>query len=401
MNQPPLWKASVFLTKAEAADVAASFELTGAQAVMTAEEPFDDEAEVEALYAQMPDGDLLSKLAGHEVRVILLPDTDWIKLSQEGLPPVRAGRFFVYGAHDKGKVPPGVIPMRIEAGMAFGTGHHETTALCLAVLSDLAKRRRFARALDLGCGTGLLAIGAAKLWRRRVLASDIDPEAIAVTRQNAAINGEAPLVRALMADGLTHPALARTAPFDLIVANILAGPLTQLAPGHRPRAGAEQAAATAVSVGRYSWPSSCPSRFAFNFSSLSVLRRVCCRISSSLSLPWSEPRRSESLVRRSRVPSTADLAGDIDGRKIVHAAEFQIDGKLAGIGIFVNLFSTLKERCGFWAASTASKLSGLISVNLRSLTRGKGSCGCPVKSPKTPMTKGSSFFSIAPPVSTS
>ncbi|MGA7675241.1 MAG: 50S ribosomal protein L11 methyltransferase [Rhizomicrobium sp.] len=230
MNQPPLWKASVFLTKAEAADVAASFELTGAQAVMTAEEPFDDEAEVEALYAQMPDGDLLSKLAGHEVRVILLPDTDWIKLSQEGLPPVRAGRFFVYGAHDKGKVPPGVIPMRIEAGMAFGTGHHETTALCLAVLSDLAKRRRFARALDLGCGTGLLAIGAAKLWRRRVLASDIDPEAIAVTRENAAINGEAPLVRALMADGLTHPALARTAPFDLIVANILAGPLTRLAP---------------------------------------------------------------------------------------------------------------------------------------------------------------------------
>ena len=207
---------------------------------MTAEEPFEDEAMVEALYAQMPDGDLLSKLAGHEVRVIILPDADWIKLSQEGLPPVRAGRFFVYGAHDAGMVPHGVIPMRIEAGMAFGTGHHETTALCLAVLSDLAKRRRFTNVLDMGCGTGLLAIGAAKLWRRRVIASDIDPEAVAVARENALVNGEAPLIRAVVADGLTHPAIAKAAPFDLIVANILAGPLTQLAPAIVPRTGARR-----------------------------------------------------------------------------------------------------------------------------------------------------------------
>jgi len=230
MISPPLWKASVALTKKEAPDVVAAFELTEPQAVLIAEEPFTDEATVEALYAQMPDGDLLSKLAGREVRVIILPDADWIKLSQEGLPPVRAGRFFVYGAHDKGKVPPGVIPLRIEAGMAFGTGHHETTALCLAVLSDLSKRRRFTNVLDLGCGTGLLAIGAAKLWRRGVLASDIDPVAVEITRENAAINGEAPWVRAVVADGLTNPAIAERAPFDLIVANILAGPLTRLAP---------------------------------------------------------------------------------------------------------------------------------------------------------------------------
>ena len=230
MNNPPLWKASVTLTKAEAHDVAAAFELTGPQAVLIAEEPFTDEAEVEALYGVMPDGDLLSKLAGREVRVIILPDADWIKLSQEGLPPVRAGRFFVYGAHDAGTVPPCVIPLRIEAGMAFGTGHHETTALCLAVLSDLAKRRRFSNVLDLGCGTGLLAIGAAKLWRRRVLASDIDPVAVEIARENAVANGEAPFVRAVVADGLTHPAIAAAAPFDLIVANILAGPLTRLAP---------------------------------------------------------------------------------------------------------------------------------------------------------------------------
>jgi ribosomal protein L11 methyltransferase len=115
--------------------------------------------------------------------------------------------------------------MRIEAGMAFGTGHHETTALCLAALSDLAKRRRFARVLDLGCGTGLLAIGAAKLWKRRVIASDIDPNATAVAHENALANGVAPLVRVVAADGM--PAIKR--PFDLIVANILASPLTRLA----------------------------------------------------------------------------------------------------------------------------------------------------------------------------
>ena len=184
---PPLWKASVALKKAEAADVAALFELTPPmpQAVLIAEEPFKDEATVEALYGVMPDGDLLSELVGREVFVALLPDQDWIKLSQEGLPPVRAGRFFVYGAHDQGRVPGGVIPIRIEAGLAFGTGHHETTALCLAAISDLGKRGRFQNVLDLGCGTGVLAIAASKLlWRTRIIASDIDPTATAVARQN-------------------------------------------------------------------------------------------------------------------------------------------------------------------------------------------------------------------------
>lgn len=228
---PPLWKATAHGTKAEAHDIAAAFELgTSPQALLIQEEPFEDRATVEALYVAMPNGDLLEKLAGRDVFVALLPDQDWIKLSQEGLPPVRAGRFFVYGAHDAGTVPRGVIPIRIEAGLAFGTGHHETTALCLAVLSDLSKRRRFSNVLDLGCGTGLLAIGAAKLWRKRVLASDIDSVAVDVTRENAAANGEAPLIRALTADGLTHPALAASAPYDLVVANILAGPLTKLAP---------------------------------------------------------------------------------------------------------------------------------------------------------------------------
>ena len=99
------------------------------------------------------------------------------------------------------------------------------------MLSDLARRRAFAKVLDLGCGTGLLAIGAAKLWKRPVLASDIDPVAVEVTRDNARANGVAPLVRAVTADGLTHPVLTAAAPHDLVIANILAGPLTHLAPG--------------------------------------------------------------------------------------------------------------------------------------------------------------------------
>jgi ribosomal protein L11 methyltransferase len=231
MTSPPLWKASVALTKAQAADTAAVLELDGtAQAVLIVEEPFADGAVVEALYTEAPDAAYLSRIAGREVTVEPLPDQDWIKLSQEGLPPVRAGRFFVYGAHDAGIVPHGVIPIRIEAGMAFGTGHHETTALCLSVLSDLAHKRNFHNVLDLGTGTGLLAIGAAKLWKRRVLASDIDPIAVEVAHDNAVANDTGPLVRAVVADGLANPMLSRAAPYDLLIANILAGPLTQLAP---------------------------------------------------------------------------------------------------------------------------------------------------------------------------
>jgi ribosomal protein L11 methyltransferase len=231
-GNPPLWKATVTLTKEQATDVAAVLELAPptAQAVLIVDELFKETAMVEALYSEPPDAEFLSSLTGHAIMIAPLPDQDWIKLSQEGLPPVRAGRFFVYGAHDAGQVPPAVIPMRIEAGLAFGTGHHETTALCLAALSDLAKRRKFKRVLDLGCGTGLLAIGAAKLWRRDVIASDIDPVAVEVTKENARANGEPHLIHAVTADGLTHPAIRAGAPYDLIVANILASPLTMLAP---------------------------------------------------------------------------------------------------------------------------------------------------------------------------
>ena len=230
MNNPPLWKAWITLAKGEASDMASLLELASEpQAVLIAEEPFGPSATVEALYTEEPDSTFLSGIAGRPVVVEPLPDQDWIRLSQQGLPPVRAGRFFVYGAHDQGKMPGGVIPIRIEAGLAFGTGHHETTALCLSVLSDLA-HRPFQNVLDLGSGTGLLAIGAARLWKKPVLASDIDPVAVDVTDENARANGVGPWVRAVVADGLVHPTLAANAPYDLIIANILAGPLTRLAP---------------------------------------------------------------------------------------------------------------------------------------------------------------------------
>ena len=233
MTTPPLWKASVTLAKEHAADIAALLELTPPQpqAVLIAEEPFGPLATVEALYEAQPDAKFLTHLTGLEVTAEALPDQDWIRRSQEGLPPVRAGRFFVYGAHDAGTVPAGVIPIRIEAGLAFGTGHHETTALCLESLSELARRRKFLNVLDVGCGTGVLAIAASKLSRRPVLAADIDPVAVEVTRENARINDSAPLIRAVVADGLAHPAIRRQAPFNLVLANILAGPLTKLAPG--------------------------------------------------------------------------------------------------------------------------------------------------------------------------
>jgi ribosomal protein L11 methyltransferase len=228
----PLWKASVTVAKERAGEVAALFELTPPlpQAVLIDQEPFGKHATVEALYVHMPDGKLMERLTGVEIQVGVVPDQDWVKLSHEGLPPVRAGRFFVYGAHDRGAVPHGVIALRIEAGMAFGTGHHESTALCLALISDLGKRRRFRRVLDLGCGTGVLAIGMARCWRIPIAAADVDPVAVAVARQNALSNGVAPLVRAVTADGPAHAAVANRAPYDLIVANILAGPLTRLAP---------------------------------------------------------------------------------------------------------------------------------------------------------------------------
>jgi ribosomal protein L11 methyltransferase len=161
-----------------------------------------------------------------------LPELDWVAESQKGLPPLRAGRFFVFASHAAGvgeERPPSAIAIRIEAGRAFGTGHHESTRGCLLALDALSRRGRPRACLDLGCGSGILAIAMAKLWRARVLACDIDPLAVAITQENARLNGVGPAVRAALSDGASRRNLFHWAPYDVIAANILAAPLSAMA----------------------------------------------------------------------------------------------------------------------------------------------------------------------------
>jgi ribosomal protein L11 methyltransferase len=173
----------------------------------------------------------IGALAGHNaVRREVLPDTDWVSLSLQGLKPVRAGRFFVHGAHDRDKRRAGDLGIEIEAGLAFGTGHHGTTSGCLGMIWQVARRERPRNALDLGAGSAVLAIALAKMARIPVLATDIDPVATAVAAGNVRLNHVGAYVDTKTAPGFHHPAFAARAPFDLIVANILARPLMRLAP---------------------------------------------------------------------------------------------------------------------------------------------------------------------------
>lgn len=159
-----------------------------------------------------------------------LPDIDWVTRSLEGLKPVRAGRFLVHGAHDRDKRRAGDIAIEIEAGLAFGTGHHGTTAGCLEMLHRVAQAEHPRNALDLGTGSAVLAIALARLSHIPVLATDIDPIATRVAAENAELNGVASFIHAVTAVGFEHTAVERGAPFDLIIANILARPLMRLAP---------------------------------------------------------------------------------------------------------------------------------------------------------------------------
>jgi ribosomal protein L11 methyltransferase len=160
-----------------------------------------------------------------------VPDIDWVAHALAGLGVVRAGRFLLYGVHDADKVPdePDLIPIRIDANQAFGTGHHPTTAGCLTLLDRLAGIAPRA-ILDLGTGSAVLAIAAAKLWDRDVLAVDIDPKSVEIARLNAALNGVESRVTLAVADGFASTVVARAAPFDFVFANILAGPLIAFAP---------------------------------------------------------------------------------------------------------------------------------------------------------------------------
>ncbi len=190
---------------------------------------------LQALYKSQEQADIaLSSLKLNdqmEAFVTQLPDEDWVELSQKGLPPVDAGRFWIFGEHDKNSVPADKPwPIHIEAGAAFGTGHHGTTKGCLLLFDDLLKEgRTFEHILDLGCGAGTLAIAAAMALQIPVQSSDIDSDAVDVTLANAQQNNVAKFVTSFQADGFESSEL-KGQTFDLIFANILAGPLMALAP---------------------------------------------------------------------------------------------------------------------------------------------------------------------------
>lgn len=173
---------------------------------------------------------LTALLAGYPeltVSVDKLADADWLAMSLSGLPPVRAGRFFVFGAHDTGRAPVNAVKLRIEAGAAFGTGHHGTTEGCLSAYDGLLKSKRFGRVLDVGCGTGVLAIAAARTGSRVAVGTDIDRDSVRIANENATINDAD--ARFVHANGLNDRLVAGQAPYDLVFANILARPLIGLA----------------------------------------------------------------------------------------------------------------------------------------------------------------------------
>jgi ribosomal protein L11 methyltransferase len=195
--------------------------------------------EVGAYFTEAPDAAGLAILASmHGVKDFLIseiPETDWVSHVRRELAPVEAGRFFVYGSHDADKVPAGHVPLLIEAAMAFGTGHHGTTLGCLRAFDRLlGEGFKGGSIIDVGCGTAVLAMAAAAVLPSKVLASDIDPVAVDVAEANVAANGLTGKVECVVAAGFDAPALKENAPYDLIFANILKGPLIGLAPEMGP-----------------------------------------------------------------------------------------------------------------------------------------------------------------------
>jgi ribosomal protein L11 methyltransferase len=238
------WRVTVACTRAQAEAVADPDDLFagGSPPVVVTEEPDPakpDEWLLHVYFEREPDQaelETLRKLGGGKAQVEQLGEADWVTMSQSGLQPIRAGRFFVHTPMYRAR-PPGTIAFEIDAGLAFGTGQHATTAGCLVALDRLEREgARFRNIADIGTGTGLLAFAALSLWpEAKCIATDIDPVAIDVARENAAINHvalghDAGQLLLGVADSMDSPLLAARGPFDLIIANILAGPLVELAP---------------------------------------------------------------------------------------------------------------------------------------------------------------------------
>ncbi len=232
-----LWQASIDVPAAARAPAEAAFEGAALSVSAFATAPDDRIWRIAALFAERPDRAVLEAAlaavlpaeTAATLAVAQLPSVDWVAASLATLAPIAIGRFHLHGSHHPRRRAP-AFDLLIEAGQAFGTGNHETTRGCLRALVALDRRRRARRVLDLGTGTGVLGLAAARLWREPVLGLDIDPIAVAVARENARRNALHPWFHAYPADGLRHRAVARRAPFDLILANLFARPLVRLAP---------------------------------------------------------------------------------------------------------------------------------------------------------------------------
>ena len=209
----------------------------GEVVVSAFERPGSSEWDVSLYFETPPDEAAIrasvAQAAGADIAAALVFDTveakDWVKASLADLVPVSAGRFVVHGQHDRDRIPPNKLRIEIEAALAFGTGHHGTTRGCLMLLDRVLCQSAPRRVLDLGTGTGVLAIAAAKALHLPILASDIDPRSVTVARENARLNGAGQYVEAIHAIGFGSPHFAQAGPFDLVLANILANPLRHLA----------------------------------------------------------------------------------------------------------------------------------------------------------------------------
>ena len=223
---PALFKACVTTQTPDLAE--AFFENAGAVAQAVGL-PQASGTRIEAYFTEAPEfGDL--PFTHGDFNLEHVPDEDWVTRSQQNLPPVPAPPFLLFGRHDRPETRRARHHIEMDAGLAFGSGHHETTLGCLRLLADVLKRRRPCRAADIGTGSGILAIAVAKAGCRHVFACDNDPDAVRVARQNFKINALPAHIRPFWCSGLAHPAARRAGPFDLIMANILATPLIDMAP---------------------------------------------------------------------------------------------------------------------------------------------------------------------------
>ncbi len=235
-KQPDLWRIALAADARTQAAYAAALEEV-AESISAFESKPGGPWRIEALTTVEPDAAVLAERLAHaaasvsaaapEIEIAPLPQVDWLAENRRSFPPLAVGRYFVYGSHYAGAVPAGAHAVTLDAGIAFGSGEHATTRGCLLALDRLARRRRVRRALDVGCGSGILAIGMARSWPARIVASDIDRDSVRVAAENVRRNTVGSRVRVGWSDGLARVRPRRG--YDVVVANILARPLCRLA----------------------------------------------------------------------------------------------------------------------------------------------------------------------------